>query len=617
MDVNFSEEWLDIQINKTDCVYVFGYYLPNHKANGVLCSFVTSPDYKHGFLRHVIVEGGISIGHNNKMIGINASGDFFIMWRASLDDLYRVFFSYQIPLTPDLSVNNTGFRIREVRGAREPINVSAMVKNVGRAVSRSHWIELSYSLEWSDAFEMIVDRRMEVVLEPNRTCNFEHAFALPQGNCLLRLRVHDVTPYENNVGNNVFNAWFFVSNNNPPTIQVYQPEDGSTLHDTLILSGVTEDLDIGGQVTTSVTGLPSITIEFNGAGSWNRTLDLGVVPSGVYILSFQAYDGRFFSEVVYRRVRVARDNDTLKLLSFHPRSDVTLIEGEEQLFFFNASDPLVYVLDYQWRIDSGLWIRGSSYYLFEAEVAGIYRLEVNVSNGFKWLSRVWNITVLELIPPSIGSYTPDRPSVTLVKREGVEFSIAVVNPHRQPYTIIWTLEGKVITGEDIHKRSFAFDMGGNHTLSVGLFTTLTQETVSWALTVTNEAPVIETWSPTNLTVVIEREGEVVFEVSAFDPDGDALFYNWSLGGDPLADQCSPSSRILLPCIERTPYTVEMRVCDGETTTVLQWMVRPEPVGPPSASDSVPWVMVAAVLLALVMAACLAVFSYRYIRQQRD
>jgi hypothetical protein len=618
IDVNFSLPWLDVLVNRTDHVYLLGRIIPNHYSNTVLCSFALTSDYTDVYLRNIIVSGPVSFAGRPRSVVMNGTGDIFISWGLLVDDFYRIFFSYQIPLTPDLEVNPSGFRFREVFGAPDPIEISIQVTNVGRADSRSHWVEVSYSLDGDEPFTIVLDRLVGIPLAPNEECTFNESIALPQGNIRLRLRIHDVSPYENNRANNIILRWFFVSNNNPPTIHVEFPENGSTHRDTMTVAGITDDLDLGGTVTTTMMGLPSLPVAFDGRGSWNRTLGLSDIPSGVYVLSFRAHDGDHYSEVVYRIVRVAGKDDVLRLASLHPSNDVILLEGDRFTFHFNATDPLTSNLNYRWSLRSGDWVKGRSSFLYLADTVGIHQLRVEVSNGFTDLSHVWNVTVMELIAPSIGAVEPADPEVTLRKREEMRFSIGVINPHEQPFTLKWTLDGKVLSGHGKASLLTNFEISGHHTLSIKLFTASSQDSIIWNITVTNEAPDIVGWTPHNRTLTINDAMGMVFEVDVTDADNDVLLYEWSVDGDVLVDEDTQVSSIDLPFVNMTDYHVIVTVSDGEETTEYHWTVHPQSIERPEDptvpdEETGPWRTASVGLLVAGVIIVVIVLSYLYVR----
>jgi hypothetical protein len=610
----------EVIVNRTDHVYVIGRSYPNHYENGAVVSFVLSSDYSGGILRHIINGSNPRFFRWGSFATMNRTGEIFVAWYSVVDDLSRTLFAYQIPLTPDLEPIATGFRVKEAPGKPEPVTFLIRIDNVGRARSGSHWVELSFSLNGSEPFEAIVDLRMDRLLGPRMSYDFEHSMALPQGSHLLRVRVHDVSPYENNVLNNIFQTWFYVANNNPPTIEVVSPEDGLTASEELQVSGITEDLEHVGELTTFITGLPSISLTIQGRGPWNRTIDLDDVLSGEYILGFRAYDGQDYSRAVYRRVKVSRDVDQLRLDSLYPSGDIILIEGDEETFFFNVTDPLARSLVNRWRIGSVTWAEGGGNYHFIADRTGDFSLSVEVTNGLTTLSHTWNITVLPLIPPRIDEHSPTDLSLSMKKRESISFSVDVINPHNLPFSLIWTLNGEVLPVDGSMSTSLSFDTSGQHQVSVLLIAADTTDSVTWDVTVTNSAPTLDSWSPSDLILTIDKERNVTFEVLASDDDDDRLVYWWTVGGKPLSQNTSGIVIIKLQCDNDTLYEVRVRVSDGEAVGSLVWTIQPQPPVTPTVApeDTLSWRAVGvsiAIFLAVVGAMAFAIYHVR--RQQRQ
>jgi hypothetical protein len=604
----------DVLVNRTDCIYIIGRTYPNHYASGVLVCFVLPPDYSVDVLRHIISEDDPRLGYRHRQFGMNGTGSVFISWHSLVDDLSRVLFTHQIPLTPDLEPSTTGFRVIEVPGTPEPVTFLVQIDNVGRAPCVSHWVELSFLLNGSGRVEKLVDHRVDRLIGPGESYVFEFFTAIPQGSHILRVTIHDVSPYENNVDNNVMETWFYVANNNPPTVEVISPQDSSTIRGTLMLAGVTKDLETWGNVTTYVTGLPGISVEIEGRGFWNQTVDVTDVLSGEYILSFQAFDGADYSGVVYRRVRVSRDVDRLRLVSLHPHGDVTLIEGDEETFYLNASDPLARPLDHRWRIDAEKWRGGSSHFLFITRSPGRYVLSVEVTNGITSFSHRWNVTVLKLIPPSISGFFPRESSIFLGKRVEINLSLDIINPHEQPYTVIWTLNNEELSGNEVLTRSVSFVKAGHHIVTAHLLAATTTDIISWNIYVSNKPPTIESWRPSNLTLKIVKETHVEFEISVQDPDGDELTYQWTIADVPISNQGLPSARLLLSLNNGTVYAVQIWVSDGDERVTFNWTVQPEPPDRPAvSSNDAPWYTARTAVLMLLVLLGIVASSVYYVR----
>ena len=201
------------------------------------------------------------------------------------------------------------------------------------------------------------------------------------------------------------------------------------------------------------------------------------------------------------------------------------------------------------------------------------------------------------------------------KRSIVDFTIEMDNPQARPYDVIWTLDLGTVPGTDELVRSIAFEESGLHYVTVILISPEVTCSISWNVTVTNEAPFIETWSPENLTLIILEEGVVRFDVEASDPDGDTLSYEWLLGGEAVRFQHNSSLSVLLPFNNNTHYTLHVVVGDGEEATSLEWDITPLPQnGPPTVpDDGTNWVPMGASILTILVALGAITLAYLYIR----
>jgi len=607
----------EVRVNRTDHVYVIGRSRPNHNANGALVSFVLSSDYTNGILRHVIFDGDPRIFLHGGYTSVNRTGEVYVAWYTLIDDLVRVLFSHQIPLTPDLQPDGTGFHVDEEPSDPEPVTISIPIENVGRAQSRYHWVEISFALNGSHPFERLIDRRVDHILMPGESYLFDLSRALPKGSHRIRVSVYDVSPYENNKSNNVFEAWFYVSNNNLPTIEVLTPMDGQAVKDRLVISGITQDLETDGPLTTYITASSTIDLEIEGRGIWNRTIDTADLVSGEYVLSFRAYDGTDYSGYVLRRVTVSRDIDMLRLDSLFPTGDIELIEGEEMTIFYNVSDPLSRPLDHRWRMGSGDWLIGGSYHHFIADTPGRFSLQVEVSNSINSLSHEWNITVIELVPPYIEGFTPEETSLNLGKWKGLNLSIVVGNPHDLPYHVTWTLDGNVFDGNTVHSRHLSLGSSGVHSVSAILMSGIASDSVTWKINIMNSAPVLGSRRPTELVLSIKQETEVTFEVLATDADGDPLEYLWILNGDEILNSDSRTVTILLPCNNSSQYFVEVFVSDEDSGFTLSWTIQPDPHVTPTIppEDPVRWKAIGLTFSIFIAAIVSLAYAFYYVRNR--
>jgi len=102
----------------------------------------------------------------------------------------------------------------------------------------------------------------------------------------------------------------------------------------------------------------------------------------------------------------------------------------------------------------------------------------------------------------------------------------------------------------------------------------------------NRGPVIESTSP-QPAVIVNASESTTFQVGAFDPDGDALTYAWTVNGVSVAGT-SPSYEFLRN--ETGTFLVKVVVSDGFSSANYEWVVevreRATPAGPTGPFTSV-------------------------------
>ena len=93
------------------------------------------------------------------------------------------------------------------------------------------------------------------------------------------------------------------------------------------------------------------------------------------------------------------------------------------------------------------------------------------------------------------------------------------------------------------------------------------------MTPVNDPPEMVSYLPDTLEVILAERDSILFEVIAYDVDGDSLEYVWTLGAAP--DTVSQTSRLIYsPDYEATGTdTVRAYISDGEDRVVHQWIVR--------------------------------------------
>jgi len=326
----------NIIINRTDWVYVMGTLTSDTTLISAYMSVILSNTYDSEVMVKTISEEYGPSGRH--IMEINGSDRIFLGLSITIDTNSRAAITFQIAPTPDLSISTRYLRVEERPLSEEPIEISILVMNVGRAPCSSFSISVYHKPLGYDTYTLVLRELVTHPLPGGDRVWFTGDARIPKGNCMLRFEVHNVTPYEDFRDNNVIEVRSFIATNNPPVITVHFPRNGTFCDDILIVSGSTHDLDNDPNVTTSIWGLPGIGLTVDGEGDWNMAIDLDGVPSGTYVIQFRATDGTDDSVTVSRKVIVDHIEDGLILGGHYPDADVDLLTGQSETFVLNVTD---------------------------------------------------------------------------------------------------------------------------------------------------------------------------------------------------------------------------------------------------------------------------------------
>lgn len=145
-------------------------------------------------------------------------------------------------------------------------------------------------------------------------------------------------------------------------------------------------------------------------------------------------------------------------------------------------------------------------------------------------------TVDQYDPPRIESATPSDSAVSVSQGDSITFEVTATDPDSQSseLTQSWSVdETKVTTGGP-----FTFDASdwsqGEHTVTVRVADESNRTenaTQSWTVNVVeSRPPELTDWSPQGTAIDVQSGDQVAFEVSATDPEGSTLEYEWYLDG---------------------------------------------------------------------------------------
>ena len=92
----------------------------------------------------------------------------------------------------------------------------------------------------------------------------------------------------------------------------------------------------------------------------------------------------------------------------------------------------------------------------------------------------------------------------------------------------------------------------------------------------NRAPEIKRTDPESTTVTVYPEEEQEFSVDADDPDGDSLYYEWSLDGDTVASGRNVTKYVYRPTKNDIgSHRLSVEVSDGDLSTTHTWSISVE------------------------------------------
>ena len=278
--------------------------------------------------------------------------------------------------------------------------------------------------------------------------------------------------------------------------------------------------------------------------------------------------------------------------SYIPQNlNLTLGLGEIELFGITAHDPDNAPLTFKWflnNVEIPAQSGASSSLLFIVPRIGDNVIECRVGNTVGSVSALWHVTVGTAInqPPQITGYNPNQPTVNidLTAGGGYSFSITATDPEGDSLSYQWKFDTTVLssTGATLSSSAFVGSAGvGDHTLQVSVSDGHnTAVTHSWTIHVTqgaiNQPPQITGYSPTQPIVNIDLTagGGYSFSITATDPEGDSLSYQWKFDTTVLSSSgATLSSSAFVGSASVGDHTLQVSVSDGHNTPVTHsWTI---------------------------------------------
>jgi len=266
------------------------------------------------------------------------------------------------------------------------------------------------------------------------------------------------------------------------------------------------------------------------------------------------------------------------IISYIPNTaSIGINEGESQNFSITASNDDGDPLAYSWTVNNRTLATNVTKYMYASDFSssGEYRIRVIVSDGTNDTSREWLLSVRNINrPPFIVSVDPFANASVA---EGATLALRAVaeDPDGDFLTYVWVLDNNVRDNGTGYTAELNFTpdfrASGIHTAKVtfsdGPFTVST----NWTITVrnTNRAPLITNFTP-DAKVTVNETVKVQFRISASDPDGDQLTFNWTLDGVPLTGVTGESYDFMTTYSSEGNYSVACVVSDGKIDVPVRW-----------------------------------------------
>nr|MDA3814595.1 PKD domain-containing protein [Candidatus Cloacimonadota bacterium] len=218
---------------------------------------------------------------------------------------------------------------------------------------------------------------------------------------------------------------------------------------------------------------------------------------------------------------------------------ITIDEIESIAFSIDAYDPDGNQLEYSWELD-GVEVSATDSYDFTTDYnsAGTYSVTLDVTDNYSdnTLNYTWNVTVIDVDQNIVvTNLIPDPGSITITELESIAFSIDAYDPDGNPLSYTWFLDTETVSNQEYYQYVSNYNSAGEHTIMLEITDNFNSDNTLnfyWNITVIDiDRPIIVNLLTPDPGLITMNEGETTdFVIDAYDPDGNALEYNWQLDG---------------------------------------------------------------------------------------
>ncbi len=283
------------------------------------------------------------------------------------------------------------------------------------------------------------------------------------------------------------------------------------------------------------------------------------------------------------QVEVLNVNRAPIIDSYEPdrNSQVNETQDGSVLFTVYASDPDEEALSYTWYVNSQYVSSGDSIYELEYDFtsAGYHDITVNVGDGLETVTHTWYLQIINVNrPPTLRSHEPEQEvSVNETSYGRLYLSVNVYDPDGDYLNYQWYQNEQIQYSYRSSTYTFSYDHDSAGEYVVRVAVSDSEHTVgfAWLIEVldVNVPPSISSAYPYRSLYYNEQEnGSIDMSVSASDPEGQPLIYQWFVDDIKMPGANETQFTFRYGFDSAGTHYVNVTVSDGLDEAMYTWTV---------------------------------------------